>query len=161
MTLITATELSGASPTQAHLVARRYVSALDLDLPTAAARLLQDLPTQGVPRTHIHVLQSAAASATPKVQVSGAPASNTPNEARHSQPARLPVTAGQLMATLRELLLIPSCAQHVAVHFHPILLHLVAGCLSDAPQTSWTSSKTHDIFVMFSILLGPFEEVYP
>ncbi|KDN47531.1 P-loop containing nucleoside triphosphate hydrolase protein [Tilletiaria anomala UBC 951] len=148
--LPTPTEFSGASPTSKAGIAARYVSALDIDLQHACVKLIDSLPRRSVPAHSLKILKCCASAE---------------NDESHAAAQLAPVDLVKLSDALRELLLIPTCAQHVAIQFHPILLHLLAAFLPDGKdgeeQPSWQSEKTRAIFVMFGILLGPFEEIYP
>ena len=134
--LLNPTELSGARPSS-HLVSTtRYTCALDLDVHHACSQLLADVSLRNVPIEHVKTLQAIAAG-----QV-------------------IDSLASRLTAALRHLLLLSTCTVQVAHRFHPILLHLLAGVL-DHKTKSWNDPATQSIWIMFGLLLPPFEEIYP
>jgi hypothetical protein len=141
--LPTPTEYSGARPTTKAGIENRYINALDIDLQHACKSLLRDLPPRTADAQVVKTIKSFA-------------------QEQGGEPAQ---SIERLCSALRALLLIPSCTQHVAVHFHPLLIYLLAGFLPGEPGAEdtpdWSSQRTQDMLVMFGILLPPFEHIFP
>ncbi len=154
--LISPTALIGARPTDPDTIKRRYVSAADLDLAHACDALLNHLPPRTAPASTIKLLKRWAATSTKQEQ-------QNRDDVQASSSGELGLSIAELCEALRELLLIPSCAQPVAITFHPILLHLLAPFISETEkaQADWSSERTKLIFIMLGLLLGPFEEIFP